>query len=76
MAQLLTRQDAADELGVSLSTLTRLVRVRALPIVKVGRRTLVRPSAIERYIVKHEGYKGGRRRAVRLGDLGQAHRQS
>lgn len=60
MAQLLTRQDAADQLGVSLSTLTRLVRIHALPVVKVGRRTLVRPQAIEQFIDRNESYKGGR----------------
>jgi excisionase family DNA binding protein len=63
MAQLLTRQDAAAELGVSLSTLTRLVRVHALPIVRVSeRRVMVSRTALDRYASGREGFTRSRRR--------------
>lgn len=60
---LLTTREAADELGVSLSTLGRLVRDGRLPIVKAStRRRMIRRAALDHYIDRNERFAGQRRR--------------
>ena len=48
--QLLTLQQVADRLQVSLSTIRRMVDRGDLPFVKVGRNIRVRPEDLEAYI--------------------------
>ena len=52
MDGLLSRQQAATSLGVSLSTIVRLIMKGELPVVKVGDRSLVRPEDIAAYIAR------------------------
>jgi len=48
--ELLTVPQAAEELGVSISTMYRLLNERKLPKVKVRNCTRVRPGDLARYI--------------------------
>jgi excisionase family DNA binding protein len=53
VAPLLLHQSRATEaLDVSESTLTRLVRSGQLPVVRLGRATLVRVVDLERFVVR------------------------
>lgn len=52
---MLTIQDVADQLQISLRTARELTRSGAIPTVKVGPRLLrVRPEALREYIADHE----------------------
>ena len=66
MAPLLTTREAADQLGVSLSTLYRLVKVGAIPLVRVSaRRRGIRPASLDAYVARNEHFAGERRRVMR-----------
>jgi len=56
-APLLTRQQAAAHLGVSLRTIDNLATSGDLPSIKIGRVVRIRPSAIEYYCEAHETRK-------------------
>jgi len=43
-------QTAASELGVGQSTLRRWIREGRLPVVRLGRRVLIRPAALEKFL--------------------------
>jgi len=43
-------RDAATELGLGVSTLRTLIRAGSFPVVRLGRRVLVRREALERYV--------------------------
>lgn len=44
-----SREEAAEYLGVSVSTLDRLIDQGELPVLRIGRRVLLRESVLERY---------------------------
>ncbi len=46
--------EAAELVGLSESLLWRLMADGAIPKVKVGRRTLIRVSALELFLLEHE----------------------
>ena len=49
---LLSVQQACELLGISRPTLFRLIRQGALPIVKIGDRTLLRPADLDALIAR------------------------
>jgi excisionase family DNA binding protein len=51
---LLTRQQAADQLAVSLRTIDSLIASGDLPCVKIGRSARIRPAALEGFIESRE----------------------
>lgn len=53
-SRLITPQQLADILGVSLSTAYRLLSSRAVPSLVVGRSIRIRPSALDAYISERE----------------------
>ncbi|MEW6230623.1 MAG: helix-turn-helix domain-containing protein [Bacillota bacterium] len=71
MGTLLSPDQVAKRLGVSISTTYRLLQARVIPSVLVGRQVRVRESAVEDYISANEraaiepdldGRRDGRRR--------------
>lgn len=53
MKRLLSRQEAADELGISLSSIQRLIRARAIEVTRptVGARLVkISPKALDDYL--------------------------
>jgi len=63
--QLMTRQEAAESLSVSIRKLDMLIASGDLPVVRMGKAVRVRPSAIEYLIEARESRgpakrKGGR----------------
>jgi excisionase family DNA binding protein len=54
MDELLTREELRGLLKCSLSTVERLLRQGAFPVVKVGRKVLVRRSAVEAWLATRE----------------------
>ena len=55
--RLLSVREARDVLGVSSQTLYRLIGRGDLPVIKIGVRTLIRPSDLEEFV----------RRSTRIG---------
>lgn len=53
--QLLTLQQAADRLQISMSTIRRLIKAGKLQAVQIGRNLRIRPADLEAYI--NEGVK-------------------
>ena len=67
-AALLTRQQAAALLGISLRSVDNLVTAGDLPAIHIGRVVRIRPSAIEYFCEAHESRRNprtGKRSAVR-----------
>ena len=58
--QLLTRQEAAESLSVSIRKLDMLIASGDLPAVRMGKAVRVRPSAIEYFIEARES-RGARK---------------
>jgi excisionase family DNA binding protein len=54
---MLSLKQAALALGVSVSTIRRLVTEHRLEYLKIGRRTLIESSEVERYIQSLRGEK-------------------
>jgi excisionase family DNA binding protein len=54
MEEYLTREEVRALLKCSLSTVERLLRQQTFPVVKVGRKVLVRRSAVESWLVAQE----------------------
>ena len=54
MEELLTREDLRAVLKCSLSTVERLLRQHTFPVVRVGRKVLVRRSAVEAWLAAQE----------------------
>jgi excisionase family DNA binding protein len=52
--RLYTRKQSCKRLNCSLSTLERLIRRGEIPVVRMGRKILIRESALERWIEAHE----------------------
>jgi len=46
---LLSKQDAADALGISLRTVDHLIAGKRLPVMKIGKRVLVPRKALEQF---------------------------
>jgi excisionase family DNA binding protein len=59
MPKLLTLPEVETQLRVSRATVRRLIRRGQLPIVKVGRRTLVTRPALEAFVREREVRVGG-----------------
>jgi excisionase family DNA binding protein len=55
--RLYSRKEAIQRLNCSLSTLERLIRHGEIPVVRMGRKILIRESALERWIEAHEERK-------------------
>lgn len=53
MERLLSREEAAEALGVTTKWLNTLVQAGALGSVKLGRRRLFEPAALRRFIAEH-----------------------
>jgi excisionase family DNA binding protein len=49
-----TRQQVCERLQISLPTLERLIRRGELPVVKIGRRVLIRRRTLEAFLRQHE----------------------
>jgi excisionase family DNA binding protein len=54
---LYTRKEAIERLHCSMSTLEKLIRQGDLPVVRMGRKILIRESTIQRWIEAHEDRK-------------------
>jgi excisionase family DNA binding protein len=52
--RLYTRKQSRERLNCSLSTLERLIRRGEIPVVRMGRKILIRESALERWIEAQE----------------------
>ena len=64
-APLLTRQQAAASLGVSLRTIDNLATSGDLPTIRIGAAVRIRPSALEYFCEAHESSKPRRPAAKR-----------
>jgi excisionase family DNA binding protein len=49
-----TRQQVCERLQISLATLERLIRRGELPVVRVGRRVLIRRRSLEAFLRQRE----------------------
>jgi excisionase family DNA binding protein len=49
----LSVEEAATILGVSVFTVRKLIRQRAVPYYRVGRRVILDPEDLERYLCQH-----------------------
>jgi len=57
--RLYSRKEAAEFLGISLSTLIRLIRRGVIPTVKIGSRRLIDREDLDRYVeMNKEVFKG------------------
>jgi len=65
-APLLTRQQAAASLGVSLRTIDNLATSGDLPTIRIGAAVRIRPSALEYFCEAHESRKPRRQGKARL----------
>jgi excisionase family DNA binding protein len=63
MQELLTRQDLGGLLRCSLPTVKRLLKRGELPVIRVGKRVLVRQEAVEHWLQAHETPAQGRAHA-------------
>ena len=52
--RLYTRKQSCERLNCSLSMLERLIRRGEIPVVRMGRKILIRESALERWIEAQE----------------------
>ena len=52
--RLYTRKQSCERLNCSLSTVERLIRRGEIPVVRMGRKILIRESALERWIEAQE----------------------
>jgi excisionase family DNA binding protein len=52
--EVMTKQEAADYLKISLPTLERRIRAGVIPVVKFGRRVLLRKAALDQVLRDHE----------------------
>jgi excisionase family DNA binding protein len=66
---LLSIRETAEELGISATGIQRLIRNQRLPVIRIGRRTLIDPSDIDSLIEQYRVCgKGARvRRSERSG---------
>ena len=55
MNALLNITEVARLLNLNVWTVRKLVSKKALPVVRIGRRTLVEPAALERWVRQHRG---------------------
>lgn len=53
MSNLLNVESIAERLGLSPRTVQKLLTARALPVVKLGRRVLVREEDLTAYVAAH-----------------------
>ena len=51
----LTIEEAAETTGIGRNTLRKLVEWGKLPVLKVGRKTIIRKDALERFIEVNQG---------------------
>jgi excisionase family DNA binding protein len=55
LEKLLNKREMADLLNVSIHSVNRLIAQKKLPVVRVGRRVLGRPSTLDSWIREKEG---------------------
>ena len=51
----LTIEEAAESTGIGRNTMRKLVDWGKLPVLKVGRKTIIRKDALERFIEVNQG---------------------
>ena len=51
----LTIEEAAETTGIGRNTMRKLVEWGKLPVLKVGRKTIIRKDALERFIEVNQG---------------------
>ena len=51
----LTIEEAADTTGIGRNTMRKLVDWGKLPVLKVGRKTIIRKDALERFMEVNQG---------------------
>ena len=58
--KVLSVPEAADVLGVSISNMYRLVKIKGFPTIRVGKRLLVSAAGLERWIEEQaqKGWQG------------------
>jgi excisionase family DNA binding protein len=54
MEKLLTAMETADVLRVSLRTVRTMIARQQLPVVRIGRRTLVKPETLAEVVAQRE----------------------
>ena len=59
MQKLMTVVEVADVLRVSLRTIRTMIAREQLPVVRIGRRTLVKPATLDEVVERREGRRGG-----------------
>lgn len=52
--KLLTRDNIAENLGLSVRTIDAMVKQRKIPVVRIGRKVRFNPNEIEKWINKRE----------------------
>ncbi len=50
-----TVEEAAERTGIGRNTLRKLIEWKKIPVIKVGRKILIRADALERFIQLNEG---------------------
>ena len=51
----LTIEEAAECTGIGRNTMRKLVEGRKLPVLKVGRKTIIRSDTLERFMTANQG---------------------
>ena len=51
----LTIEEAAETTGIGRNTMRKLVELGKLPVLKVGRKTIIRKDALERFMEVNQG---------------------
>ena len=51
----LTIEEAAESTGIGRNTMRKLIDWGKLPVLKVGRKTIIRKDALERFMEVHQG---------------------
>ncbi|GAA5477271.1 helix-turn-helix domain-containing protein [Haloferula helveola] len=59
---LLTRNEAAEALAISLRLFDSLVAKGEIPVIRIGKSVRIRPSTIEYFIEAREGYRNRTKR--------------
>lgn len=58
----LSREEAAEMMGISVSKLKLMISQREIPVVRIGDRVLISAKTIREHSENHESYSGSRPR--------------